>query len=187
MAEHKKDSEIKVNDRRLFTSEGDLRSDTIEETPTPASPAPAQVAVADAVPTDLPASAVPPPPTSSEQQAQHDAYKQSSRDLDARVELSGHSAKELEVSFERFLASLYMTAMMQLGLMVEQGGAPHVDLIGARQTIDTLGMLGEKTKGNLTPKEQAFFQNALYELRMAYVEVTNALAHPPSPSTGTNG
>jgi hypothetical protein len=132
---------------------------------------------------------VPPPPTTSEQQAQHDAYKQSSRDLDARVELSGHSAKELEVSFERFLASLYMTAMMQLGLMVEQGGAPNVDLIGARQTIDTLGMLAEKTKGNLTPKEQAFIQNALYELRMAYVEVTNALAHPPQPgpSTGTNG
>ena len=88
------------------------------------------------------------------------------------------------------MASLYMTAMMQLGLMVEQGGQPHVDLIGARQTIDTLGMLAEKTKGNLTPKEQAFLQNALYELRMAYVEVTNALAHPPQapgPITGTNG
>jgi hypothetical protein len=187
MAENKKDAEIKVNDRRLFTSEGDLRSDTVEEISAPVAEAPAQVAVAETAPADAPASDVPPPPTSSEQQAQHDAYKQSSRDLDARVELGGHSAKDLEVSFERFLASLYMTAMMQLGLMVEQGGAPHVDLIGARQTIDTLGMLGEKTKGNLTSKEQAFFQNALYELRMAYVEVTNALAHPPGPSTGTNG
>jgi len=37
--------------------------------------------------------------------------------------------EELEVSFERFMASLYMTAMMQLGLMVEQGGSPQVDLI----------------------------------------------------------
>jgi hypothetical protein len=73
--------------------------------------------------------------------------------------------------------------------MHEQGGQPQVDLIGARQTIDTLGMLAEKTRGNLTPKEQAFLQNALYELRMAYVEVTNALARPPQPgpSTGTNG
>ena len=71
--------------------------------------------------------------------------------------------------------------------MVEQGGSPHVDLIGARQTIDTLSMLGDKTKGNLSSKEQAFLQNALYELRMAYVEVTNALANPPGPSTGTNG
>jgi hypothetical protein len=109
--------------------------------------------------------------------------------LDARVELSGHSAKELEMSFERFMASLYMTAMMQLGLMHEQGGQPGVDLIGARQTIDTLGMIAEKTKGNLTPKERGFLQNCLYELRMAYVEVTNALAHPPAPGpvTGTNG
>lgn len=187
MADHKKDTEIKVNDRRLFTAEGDLRADTVEEVSSPPTPSPSQVAVADAAPTDLPASDVPPPPTSSEQQAQHDAYKQSSRHLDAQVELGGHSAKELEVSFERFLASLYMTAMMQLGLMVEQGGSPHVDLIGARQTIDTLGMIGDKTKGNLSSKEQAFLQNALYELRMAYVEVTNALAHPPGPSTGTNG
>jgi hypothetical protein len=192
MAEHKKEAEIKVNDRRLFTAEGDLRADTAEEKPAPVVEASTQVASAVAPAsvapaTDVPVSNVPPPPTSTEQQAQHDAYKKSSRDLDARVELGGHSAKDLEISFERFLASLYMTAMMQLGLMVEQGGAPQVDLIGARQTIDTLGMLGEKTKGNLTPKEQAFFQNALYELRMAYVEVTNALAHPPGPSTGTNG
>jgi hypothetical protein len=88
------------------------------------------------------------------------------------------------------MASLYMTAMMQLGLMHEQGGQPGVDLIGARQTIDTLGMIAEKTKGNLTPKEQGFLQNCLYELRMAYVEVTNALARSPQtpgPVTGTNG
>jgi hypothetical protein len=94
------------------------------------------------------------------------------------------------MSFERFMASLYMTAMMQLGLMVEQGGQPAVDLIGARQTIDTLTMIAEKTKGNLTTKEQGFLQNCLYELRMAYVEVTNALARPPQapgPITGTNG
>ncbi len=137
-----------------------------------------------------PESDIPEPPSVSEQQAQHDAYKQSSRDLDTRVELSGHSAKELEMSFERFMASLYMTAMMQLGLMHEQGGQPGVDLIGARQTIDTLGMIAEKTRGNLTPKEQGFLQNCLYELRMAYVEVTNALARPPQapgPITGTNG
>jgi hypothetical protein len=132
----------------------------------------------------------PPPPTASEQKAQHDAYRESARDLDRRVELSGHSSKELEVTFERFMASLYMTAMMQLGLMHEQGGQAGVDLIGARQTIDTLGMIAEKTKGNLTPKEQGFLQNCLYELRMAYVEVTNALARAPQapgPVTGTNG
>ena len=177
MAEKEKDSGFKVSDRRLFTPDGDLRTDVAEEE-TPPRP---QQTSASAAPAGPPAAApdIPAPPTASEQQAQHDAYKQSARDLDTRVEMSGHSAKELEVSFERFMASLYMTAMLQLGLMHEQGGQPAVDLIGARQTIDTLGMLADKTKGNLTPKEQGFLQNCLYELRMAYVEVTNALARPP--------
>ncbi|HUM04773.1 MAG TPA: DUF1844 domain-containing protein [Terriglobales bacterium] len=179
MAEQK-DSGFKVSDRRLFTADGELRTETVEETPSPVAEQPKVVL------TDLPEPATPPPPTASEQQAQHDAYKQSSKDLDARVELSGHSSKELEVTFERFMASLYMTAMMQLGLMVEQGGTPRVDLIGARQTIDTLGMISDKTKGNLTSKEQGFLQNCLYELRMAYVEVTNALARgPEAPGTPT--
>jgi Domain of unknown function (DUF1844) len=202
----REESEFKISDKRLFTSDGELRSDAPEEQ---AAPPVASAATATAVaepsnsrpvstiPETAPEPAsptresdIPEPPTASEQQAQHDAYKQSSRDLDTRVELSGHSAKELQMSFERFMASLYMTAMMQLGLMHEQGGQPGVDLIGARQTIDTLGMIAEKTKGNLTPKEQGFLQNCLYELRMAYVEVTNTLAHPPQapgPITGTNG
>jgi len=191
----KEESEFKVSDKRLFTSDGELRDAT--EEPAAAVVAEAAGTPVATIPEAAPATAapavepeIPEPPTASEQQAQHDAYKQSSRDLDTRVELSGHSAKELEMSFERFMASLYMTAMMQLGLMHEQGGQPGVDLIGARQTIDTLGMIAEKTKGNLTPKEQGFLQNCLYELRMAYVEVTNALAHPPQapgPITGTNG
>jgi hypothetical protein len=127
---------------------------------------------------------VPPPPTAAEQKANADAYHQSSKDMDARVELSGHSSKELEMTFERFMASLYMSAMLQLGMMHEEGGQPRIDLIGARQTIDTLGLLQEKTKGNLTSAESNFLQNCLYELRMAYVEVTNALARPPQAPPG---
>jgi len=217
----KEESEFKVSDRRLFTSDGELRDSTdeqvssssattavaTEQPPTASAPPVATIASpiesmiespssqesSSAHPSQhdaAPESDVPEPPSASEQQAQHDAYRQSARDLDKRVELSGHSAKELEMSFERFMASLYMTAMMQLGLMHEQGGQPGVDIIGARQTIDTLGMISEKTKGNLTPKEQGFLQNCLYELRMAYVEVTNAIARPPQapgPHTGTNG
>ena len=191
------EGEFKVSDRRLFNADGELRDSTEEQVSTSTvstatATAPPAAPIPEAAPPPAAAeSDIPEPPTATEQQVQHDAYKQSSRDLDARVELSGHSAKELEVSFERFMASLYMTAMMQLGMMHEQGGQqPGVDIIGARQTIDTLGMIAEKTKGNLTPKEQGFLQNCLYELRMAYVEVTNALARPPQapgPITGTNG
>jgi hypothetical protein len=194
-------TEFTVTDRRLFTSEGDLRADAPEEVeapPPPAAPAVEQKAAAPA-PVEAPLSAehagesedrdIPPPPTAAEQDAQAAAYKQSLKDLDSRVELSGHSAKEFEMTFERFMASLYMTAMLQLGMMHEQGQQPRVDIIGARQTIDTLNLLGEKTKGNLTATEQNFLQNSLYEVRMAYVEVTNALARPPQPGpkTGTGG
>ena len=193
MAEKKQDSGFTVTDRRLFTSEGDLRSDVEDEKPAaestaklsavamPASSEPASSAVADPN--------VPPPPSAEEQKANADAYRKSSKDMDARVELSGHSAKELEMTFERFMASLYMSAMLQLGMMHEEGGQPRIDLIGARQTIDTLALLQEKTKGNLTPAESNFLQNVLYELRMAYVEVTNALARgpqaPPGAATGS--
>jgi hypothetical protein len=181
----KKDSGFTVSDRRLFTSEGELRRDVAEEV----SESPSKKGSASATTPEAPAApdADVPPPSADEVKAQADAYEKSLKDLDARVELSGHSAKDLEISFERFLASLYMTAMLQLGLMHEQGGQPRIDLIAARQTIDTLGLLQEKTKGNLTSKEEGFLQNVLYELRMAYVEVTNALTRPPqAPATGTD-
>jgi hypothetical protein len=195
---HKKheQSSFTVTDRRLFTSDGALRSEVVEEVesapqPPPAPPAPAVEESARLVesPEQKPEATadtvgerdIPLPPSIAEQDAQAAAYKQSSRDVDSQVELSGHSAKEFEMTFERFLASLYMTAMLQLGMMREQGQQPRVDLIGARQTIDTLSLIGEKTKNNLTVVEENFLQNSLYELRMAYVEVTNALARPPKP------
>jgi len=203
MAEKKyQQSEFKVTDRRLFTSEGELRTEAAEEVeaPKPATPI-APTATRESAPEEKIAASTAPeagapldrelpiPPTSAEQEAQAAAYRQSSKDLDTQVELSGHSAKDFEMTFERFLASLYMTAMLQLGLMRQQGEQPHVDIVGARQTIDTLSLISDKTKGNRTPAEDSFLQNSLYELRMAYVEVTNALARPPQPgpATGTKG
>jgi hypothetical protein len=194
MAERKQDAGFTVTDRRKFTEDGELRSEVSREERSDATPAASG---------DFPSSSVaqfprgdgkgqeevPPMPTAAEQQAQADAYRKSNKEVDSRVEMSGHSAQEFEMTFERFLASLYMTAMLQLGLMHQQGEQPGVDIIGARQTIDTLALLAEKTKGNLTSTEQNFLQNSLYELRMAYVEVTNALSRPPQPgaATGTSG
>jgi len=180
MAEKKQDS-FTVTDRRLFTSDGEVRKEASqEEVSTSSKPEAAPPPTANAKEREMP-----PMPSAAEQQKQADEYKKSAKELDTRVELSGHSAKELEMTFERFVASLYMTAMLQLGLMHEQGGEPRVDLIGARQTVDTLSMLADKTKSNLTSTEQNLLQNCLYELRMAYVEVTNALARPPQ-ATGTD-
>ena len=184
MADKKQES-FTVTDRRLFTSDGEIREEVSSEQ-VPAKPEAASASQQTSAP--VAEREIPPAPNAAEQQKQADAYNKSAKDLDARVELSGHSSKELEMTFERFMASLYMTAMLQLGLMHEQGGEPRIDLIGARQTIDTLNLLSEKTKGNLTATEQNFLQNCLYELRMAYVEVTNALSRPPqtpAPKTGT--
>jgi hypothetical protein len=182
----KKNHGFTVTDRRPFTAEGDLRREVEEEQKKSATPAPApsQERSVSAPTESQAAEEIPVPPSLAEQQAQKDAYQKSSKDLDARVELSGQSARELEITFERFIASLYMTAMLQLGLMHEEGGQPGIDLIGARQTIDTLGLLTEKTKGNLSSRENNFLQNSLYELRMAYVEVTNSLARPPQAPPG---
>jgi hypothetical protein len=183
-------SSFTVTDRRLFTSEGELRTEVAEEPEIPKPASVADVPPAPAISEDVPpATEMPPLPSVGEQQAQADAYKKSSKAVDSQVEMSGHSVKDFEMTFERFMASLYMTAMLQLGLMRQQGEQPRIDIIGARQTIDTLSLISEKTKGNLTPVEENFLQNSLYELRMAYVEVTTALARPPEapPATGTGG
>jgi len=125
-------------------------------------------------------------PSAEEQNKQADRYNERSRDFDARLEkeLKAHGdprkASDFEMSFDKLVASLYMTALMQLGLVHQEGEKPRADLIGARQTIDTLSILAEKTKGNLTNDEQTVLTNCLYELRMAYVELTSTIAHPPS-------
>ncbi len=193
MSEKKQES-FTVTDRRLFTSEGEVRKEASEEqistVPSPVQEKPDRSAAQEtsaehANPGGIGADAdAPPPPTAKEQQEQADAYRESSKDMDRRVELSGRSAAELEMTFERFMASLYMSAMLQLGLMQEEGGQPRLDIVGARQTVDTLSLLAEKTKGNLTAAEQTFLQNCLYELRMAYVEVTNAISRPPKAPAG---
>jgi hypothetical protein len=179
----KKQEGFTVTDRRLFTPDGEIRREVPETVSTP--PPKAEPASLKQASTPPPERDLPPTPTASEQQQQADAYRKSTKDLDHRIELGGRSARDLEMTFERFMASLYMTAMLQLGLMHEQGGEPRIDLIGARQTIDTLSLLSDKTKGNLTSAEENFLQNCLYELRMAYVEVTNSLARPPQ-ATGTD-
>ena len=78
---------------------------------------------------------------------------------------------------------------ISIRLMHKQNEQPRIDIIGARQTIDTLSLLAEKTRGNLTSTEENFLQNSLYEVRMAYVEVTNELSRSPQPgaATGTSG
>ncbi len=115
MAEKKQES-FTVTDRRLFTSEGEIRQEVSQEEVSSTAAHPAARTGRPTRPCSATAeSDAPPAPTAAEQKEQADAYRKSAKDLDARVELSGHSTKELEMTFERFMASLYMSAMLQIG------------------------------------------------------------------------
>ncbi len=188
----KNDPGFTVTDRRKFTSEGETRteSETKQEEQKQASAAPVEQQPIDQQPLSA-QEEVPLPPSAAEQQEQAHAYRENSKkldeQLDAELERQGHTrrAQDFEITFEKFVASLYMTALMQLGLVREEGMQPTADLIGARQTIDTIALLSDKTKGNLTPTESNMLQNCLYELRMAYLEITNALTRP-QPTGGVD-
>jgi len=76
-----------------------------------------------------------------------------------------------EINFSTFVLSLSTQALAHLGEIPHpMDGNTSVDLTAARQVIDILGMLRERTKGNLDKAEETLLQHILYDLRMKYVE-----------------
>ena len=201
-----KKPEFVVTDRRLFSTDGELRHDVVEDEERRAERESEKQQAQKRANDERAARNQPPPsapvhstealeaeaPSAAEQQASAEAYKQSTSQFDdhinqeMRKQGQAHRAQDFEMTFEKFAASIYMSALLQLGLAAPPGEKPAVDLIGARQTIDTLAILQEKTKGNLTPAEENMLQNLLYELRMAYLEVTNLIARPPQDRPGAD-
>jgi len=181
-----KKEEFVVQDRRRFAMEGDLLQEKATETPeeqkagaAPTAAAPAEVSAA-ATEEELP-----PPPTAAEQQEQKDAYQASGKQIDEMINRSGNREHApAEMTFERLVESFYMTALLQLGAIRQENEQPQVDILGARQTIDSINILQEKTKGNLSEHEQTLLQNVLFELRMAWIEITNAIAKAPRSEPG---
>jgi hypothetical protein len=120
---------------------------------------------------------MPEPPTAEEEHHQHEAYKASGKKIDELIASAGKGGPgPLEMTFERVVESFYMSALIQMGAIRQGEEQPRVDIIGARQTIDSLAILQEKTKGNLNDREKTLMQNVLFELRMAWIEITNAVA-----------
>jgi hypothetical protein len=75
------------------------------------------------------------------------------------------------VNFTNFVLSLSTSALFHFGDFPEsEGGTPQKNLPAAKQTIDILDMLNEKTKGNLDKNESNLIQGVLYELKMRYVK-----------------
>lgn len=165
-----------VTDRRHFTPAGERRHD-VPDAPEPAAaaielnppprpaPAPEQAGKAGGRRADpakgnqipFPAPAAAPAPAS--------------------VPEEPAAAASGPIGFIGFLESLYASAMMQLGATAPgQLSRPEPDYEGARQTIEILGLLQQKTNGNLTAEEAQVLEEILYELRMVYVQLTRKRA-----------
>lgn len=82
------------------------------------------------------------------------------------------ASPKAEISFASFILGLSTQALMYMGEMPPAPGQPaHTDLSAAQQMIEVLSMLQQKTKGNLDAGEAAMLENALFDLRMRYVEL----------------
>ncbi len=161
MSESKQEETFKVVDRRLFTEDGELRKDVAEqsdrdherEAATSAAKAAANVA-SSAKPGDVAAPTVPV----------------------SGAEPSKETPKRAP-AFENLVRSLGQNAAMLLGGYADpRTGQPMLDLEGAREMIDMLDVLREKTMGNLAPEEDTMLIDVLGNLKLAFMEMTKAAA-----------
>jgi hypothetical protein len=89
---------------------------------------------------------------------------------------------DINANFFQLVVSLQFAAMQQMGKIASPiSGKIERNLEQARSGIDMLGMLAEKTKGNLTPKENNFLSNVLYELRMNFLDEQKKAGQQETP------
>ena len=108
--------------------------------------------------------------TSEEAKPKKEAEK---RDEAPPENASRQEAPLPEITFTNFVLSLSTSALIQLGEVPDPvSKKPDKQLPAAKQTIDLIGMLQGKTKGNLTPEEEKLMEYVLYDLRMRYVKAS---------------
>jgi hypothetical protein len=107
---------------------------------------------------------------SAQEAAAEEAFQEASQKA---ADAAGQAAEPKllpEITFPSFIFSLSSTAFVSLGVIPHpETGKMEKDLPLAKQTIDLLGLLREKTRNNLTPEEDNLFDHLLHDLRMAYV------------------
>jgi Domain of unknown function (DUF1844) len=146
LSDHKQDDTFRVIDRRPFTSEGELRKDVVEEHEREAK---VEAAKAAPAPAEAKAPAIPPSP----------------------------EAPPRNAAFENLVRMLGQNAAMVLGAYADpRTGQPVIDPDAARELIDMLDALHEKTKGNLAPEEDNLLLDLLGKLKLTYVEINQAVA-----------
>lgn len=148
-----KERGFKVQDRRRFSAEGEAKAETED---TAASkfdqpdlkPGPASKPATGA--------SAPPPPKSAPE---------------------SDRGPVLEINFATFLVGLSSEALAALGEIPDpSSNQRRRDLVAAQQLIDVIGMLQEKTRGNLDANEQNLLEAILFDLRMKYVELAKQQA-----------
>jgi Domain of unknown function (DUF1844) len=184
-----KEPQFTVTDRRKFTAEGELREGegkasessappaVAERIQPPASPQPTVKDLHEPEAMTMDEDETIPEPTAAESAQQRQEYHASARRLDDMFLKANPGQPAVpQMNFDRLVQSLYMTAAVQMGAGSAPNEQPRIDILGARQSIDMLSVLDEKTKGNVTEQERRLLQNALFDLRMSFLEITNAIA-----------
>ena len=147
-SDHKQEETFRVIDRRPFTSEGELRKEVVEEEEREAKREAAQHPPAPSAEPAKPAAAAPP------------------------AEIPKRSP-----AFENLVRMLGSNAAMVLGAYADpRTGQPMLDPEAAREFIDMLDALHEKTKVNLAPEEDSLLLDLLGKLKMTFLEVNQAVA-----------
>ena len=165
MAHEKEDTSFRVIDRRLFTEEGELRPEAQEqakrekEAPKPAAAA-------------SPAAGTPPAAGAPDTAAAAPAEPE--KPVPARSPY-----------FDLLIRSLAnQAAMLLTGMQDPTTGQMMVDIEGAREVIDMLDALREKTRGNLAPEEDRMLAELLGSLKYSYLEVSKAAAAAAAQHAG---
>ena len=121
-------------------------------------------------------------PTAKESREQKAAYDASAQRLEDLVRAQNPTmGPQPPVEFGHLVQQLYLTAMLQMGAGTQEGQRPRIDVMGARTTIDLLSVLADKTRGNLTSAEDSILQSALFEARMAFLELSRMVSIPNVP------
>lgn len=169
----------KVTDRRLFNPDGtprevpeDERPEVKPEPPMTAVPVETAAAPAPAAATSATASSQESPYAGAPTHTENAAAPTPAAESGAEAELPG---VDDPASFTSFMMSIASNAASALGMMEHPvTGKREVDLELGKHWIDVLGMLQQKTRGNLLPQEQQILEGLLADLRMQFVSLTNS-------------
>ena len=160
MSESKQDETFKVVDRRLFTADGELRKEVAEQQDRERE---AASVAAERTSRNAPAAALGANPAMPQPAGASPAPQPAAE------------APKRSPAFENLVRSLGQNAAMLLGGYADpRTGQPMLDLEGAREMIDMLDVLREKTIGNLAQEEDTLLLDVLGNLKLAFMEMTKA-------------